>query len=217
MIHPLVPVIRSYLICLAVTLSCACQFPGAITLFAGFAWLPMGLIYPVLSAFSIICSGCSSAAHNQYQIVISGISNGTDCTDCSQYNGIWTVTSSTDYYTYIGGSSPTICFWNYMINPCFCVGASSATEAAEEKFAVNQIYLFIGQIVGRVVFSANSTSTDCHTLVGTTTWASKIIWEIAYGLGTLDCGGLSSYSFTFNSESSSGCNSDGSAALVTAL
>lgn len=207
--HPLVPRMRFYL-GLVVAGMVACLSPEWGLLLAAncFGW------WKGSGCCGSACNGCSSTAPSQFQVVISGISNSTHCTDCSQYNGTWTVTSSTDYCTNIGGCGANFCFWNYQINPCFCVGPSGFAMAADQAQAVNQIFLLIaGSGTIQVIFAGNQIGSNCHTFAGI--WSSYFFWSSAGG--TLDCANLSSHSVPLSSQSSSGCTSDTTAALVTAI
>jgi hypothetical protein len=211
--HPLTTRIRLYLICIAVAcISWSHPELGMILLGTGFGWWKG---CGCCGGGGPTCNGCSTTSHTQYQVFIAGISNSTDCSDCSQYNGTWTLTSSNDFCSIFGICPPTICHWSYIINPCFCVGSNANTQQAEQRNAVNQIYMQVLSSVVRVIFSGNQIGSDCHSL--STIWSSYFFWQNSFSSGTLNCGGLSSYSVAYLSQASSGCTSDTTAALVTAI
>lgn len=116
--HPLVPLVRFYLICVMAM---------AVT----WLWPHWGLILLGVNCFGWwgsctggccgnVCTRCTGAVGNQVQVVITGVANGGGCTACANKNATWTLPfsltsglSSCNGFT--GGSSGGTCncFWCY--------------------------------------------------------------------------------------------------------
>jgi hypothetical protein len=79
--------IRFYMLA-GLALWLCCFWPDlALYLFAGFAWVPLGLFMPVLGC-TVSCARCSPAdsAHCVHEVTLAGIANGS-CATCTTKNG----------------------------------------------------------------------------------------------------------------------------------
>jgi hypothetical protein len=184
------------------------------------------LLWPLLGMVPLCCGcgcgNCTTTFSSQYQVDIAGVSDlGSNCLDCSQYNATY-ILDKVSYATVAAGSADD-CWARAEINPCYCWGASANSEGADESQAVNQIR-FASIVSGansilQVTFGSNTIGADCHTIRSdlTTTW---LVYQKTVASGA-NCGNLSSESITFNSDSPGhpgiGCQSDGTAAVVTSI
>ncbi len=182
------------------------------------AIIPESLV--LFGIFSACCCGssnscpntCTTSPHSQYQIVTGGFSNtGISCTDCTSYNGTWTVTIS----------SCGVCYCaNVAVSPCPCFTALLANQNTGEKYATNQLALLInetGQLI-QIDFLTNittSSTSSCAVIDGAGAGRIGFKWQNS-GV-SVSCGTLSSYSVATFVGPLMDCNQDGSAAMLTAI
>jgi len=192
--HPLVPVMRFYLVCI-IAMAVACYAPAECSLLvlgSGFGW------WKGCGCCSSTCGLCTTDFKTQYQIVVSGITSTGGCA-CTNYNGTWTVTKSTSIPTSTEVATGD-CYAEFQINPCLCVvNFLGADYQADGKFAANRIVLIVqttphgGLLL--VDFWANSVGTDCHVLENGS--APSIVWSWKNSSPSTDCAAYSSLTATF--------------------
>ncbi len=162
------------------------------------------------------CGNCTTAAHSQYQVVITGIGASGDAlgqscnlhdTNCSQYNATYTL------------SSNGTCQYLAMISPCMCNDARNAAHKQNGVLAVNRIEAAFAvsgsDTLVTVQFQNNGGGTTDCTVVSSQS-NEGFLWQKTFA-GGADCGGFSSTSIDYNSAGAIGCSSSGAAALITAL
>jgi hypothetical protein len=146
----------------------------------------------------IDCDGCSSAPPEEFQVVISGVLDGT-CDQCTQWNGTFVVTRD-------HGTSGGTCIWRLdrdgEIDVCF--GVSDPCD---------QLTVQITDLGGGTyrirVGVANGAGSSC----------TPYQWSADIG-SPFDCAALADYSVPFTgSDPFSGCGgaTDPDAVLITAL
>jgi hypothetical protein len=138
---------RSQIIILALRLAsiaCLLLVPGAASITtAGLAWMPLGLIYPVLATGCSGVCGLGRCASNQasktFSMTISGLANGT-CTSCNDYNA-----------TFGGIPNSVNCSWRdfTIVNSCGTLlshaGAEvDITDNGTRVFVVGSLFLSLG-------------------------------------------------------------------------
>lgn len=202
-------IVRCWLVFL-LTITLAVSWPELALCSA--ASIPM-LLFPALATASCGTATCTSAFVAQYQVVTSGFTNNT-CTSCAGYNNTWTLTT-TDAAS-LDGSVANNCYAVAMIDPCLCVNTGT-TYNDGEKYAMNCIVVVAGNAAA--LFSVYFHSNDGF---GTTCADIKEVDSRMFRwleFGTKACGTLSSEDIAYfdASASFSGCNHDGSGAIVTAL
>lgn len=174
--------------------------------------VPM-LLCPVLGTVTCGAATCTSAFVAQYQVVTSGFTDNT-CTTCSGYNNTWTLTTTPA--ASLDGSVANNCYAIAMIDPCLCVNTGTNYNDGE-KYAMNCIVLVAGNAAAS--FSVYFHSNDGF---GTTCADVKEVGSRMFRwleIGTKACGGLSSEDIAYfdTAITFTGCNHDGSGAIVTAL
>lgn len=174
--------------------------------------IPM-LLIPLLSAATCGAATCTSAFVAQYQVVTSGFTNNT-CTTCAGYNNTWTLTTTPA--ASLDGSVTDNCYAIAMIDPCLCV-VPGVNYNDGEKYAMNCIVLTAANAAAlfSVTFHSNDGfGTDCADIKLVTSRMFRWL-----EIGTKACGTLSSEDIAYSDTdfSFTGCNHDGSGAIVTAL
>lgn len=95
--------IRFYLLAGVALALCLYRPDLGLYLFAGFAWVPLGLFMPVLGGCTVSCSpACSSGtAHCTHEVTIAGLANGS-CATCTTYNGTFQLSNYPSNCTWQG-------------------------------------------------------------------------------------------------------------------
>jgi hypothetical protein len=102
--HRLVPYIRLAMLSVLGTI-----LFGFGWVYAGVGFMALGLLMPVFSSAAEGC-GCSPAysAASQFQVDISGMANGTGCTNCAELDGSYTLDSP--------GGGADFCNWAFNLS-----------------------------------------------------------------------------------------------------
>lgn len=181
-------------------LGLGCLFFGVGWLYVGAWFTALGLFMPVFAS-TCRCNSCNGGVSGttpcEMQFVSSGISDANaECGDCDFYNGTWLLTRSP-----FPGTNAQTCVWTFDISPTHCIGSASTD--------VDQLRM------------SSEYSSPNHTLQimfwsTVDTFAGFLRWRLIEAAAPT-CSSFSSKEVTWNLDSSTGCQSDGTSGYVTAL
>lgn len=197
--HPLVPIIRWWLACLALCgLTLIWPECSLLLIGGGFGWWP-----GCGCCGGLACSCCSAGARERYQIDLSGFTNGS-CTSCATYNSSFIVSA-----TSLPDPVNAIYTCNWQIYP---ISGTTCSDCKEVLLGIDRSFGTV-RITVQIRVPAIVGLFPCNTFG----LAEMVTWRDTGISPDPDCNTFASRPIPWSGDLGDPCTFDHSPALVTAL